>query len=143
MTLMYVAVSFSMPSEDDDTSAADYHFKSVFTHSWDFIHSWACLDYDSDFLLRTAAYFLYTTFFFFKLISPSATVVFVFCSEFKRKFEGRTLYFNIQLLSSQTVKHHSKVLTRKCGISFAMYGKWLTSLVINDLLETSKKDTNF
>jgi len=31
------------------------------------------------------------------------------------------------------------MLVRKHGISF---GKWLTSLVINDLLETSNKNTN-
>ena len=34
------------------------------------------------------------------------------------------------------------MLARKHGISFAMHGEWLTSLVINDLLETSNKDTD-
>lgn len=48
----------------------------------------------------------------------------------------------MQLLYNQKVKHHCKMLVRKHGISFAIYGKWLTSLVTNDLLETSNKDTN-
>lgn len=34
------------------------------------------------------------------------------------------------------------MLARKHGISFAMHGEWLTSLVINDLLEISNKDTD-
>lgn len=48
----------------------------------------------------------------------------------------------MQLLYNQKVKHHCKMLVRKHGITFALYGKWLTSLVINDLLETRNKDTN-
>ena len=34
------------------------------------------------------------------------------------------------------------MLVRKHGISLAMYGKWLTSVVINGLLETRNKDAN-
>ena len=30
----------------------------------------------------------------------------------------------------------------KYGVSFALYDKWLASLVINEFLETSNKDTD-
>ena len=44
------------------------------------------------------------------------------------------------LIHNQNTKHHSKLMAIKYGISFALHDKWLTSLIINEFLETSNKD---
>ena len=54
------------------------------------------------------------------------------------------LFFKTQhdyiLIYKQNIKHHSKLLTIKYSISFALHDKQLTSLAINEFLETSNKD---
>ena len=46
------------------------------------------------------------------------------------------------LIHNQKTKYHSKLMAIKY-ISFALYDNWLTSLVINEFLETSKKTLIF
>ena len=44
------------------------------------------------------------------------------------------------LIHNQNTKYHIKLMAVKYGISFASHDEWLTSLVINEFLQTSDKD---
>ena len=46
------------------------------------------------------------------------------------------------LIHNRNTKHYSKLMAIKYGISFALYDIWLTSLVINECLETSNEDVD-
>ena len=52
----------------------------------------------------------------------------------------KKIQHNNILIHNQNTKHRSKLMARIRGISFAMHDKWLTSLVINEYLETSNTD---